>query len=84
MSGQTTFLGSPESRHKVSTPNQGSIPGLISTVDVATPEALIASTWPPGPLPSVPISVIAQTLPSSRPSLSSGSSLLLLPFQWGT
>lgn len=85
MSGQTTFLGSPESRHKVSTPNQGSSPGLISTVDVATPEALIPSTWPPGSPPSVPISVISQTLPSSRPSLSSGSSLLFfLPFQWGT
>lgn len=46
MSGQTAFLGSPESRHKVSTPHQGSSPGLISTVGVAAPESLIPSTWP--------------------------------------
>lgn len=46
MSGQTAFLGSPESRHKVSTPHQGSGPGLISTVGVAAPESLIPSTWP--------------------------------------
>lgn len=60
MSGQTTFLGSPDSRHKVSTPHQGSSPELISTVCVGTPGALIPSTLPPGLCPSVPISVIAQ------------------------
>lgn len=75
MSGQTTFLGSPDSRHKVSTPHQGSSPELISTVGMGTPEALIPSTLPPGLSPSVPISVIAQILPGSGPSLSPGSFL---------
>lgn len=41
MSGQTTFLGSPESRHKVSSPFQGSSPGLSSAVGLASPEALV-------------------------------------------
>lgn len=79
MSGPTTFLGSPESRHKVSTPHQGSSPGWISIVGMATPETLIPSAWPSGLPPSVPISVISQTLPGSGPSLSPGS-FLIAPF----
>lgn len=62
MSSQTTFLGSPGSRHKVSTPHQGSSPGSISPIGVVSTETLPPSTWPLGPPFSVPISMISHAV----------------------